>query len=222
MNRGYRTTLAWIVLASGIASPALAQDAERGRELFQLCATCHGEQGQGNPLYLAPSIGGLPSWYVENQLEKFRAGGRGTHFDDIPGMRMRPMALSLRNDRGDDLRDVTAYVVSLPATKPQKTLAGGDATRGAGYYAVCQACHGPAGEGVVATNGPPLANQNDWYMLSSLERFKSGVRGSSPNDPNGAVMRGMAQTLPDEQAMKDVIAHITSLSGARSVSGTGN
>ena len=64
-----------------------------------------------------------------------------------------------------------------------------------------------------ATNGPPLANQDDWYLLSSLQRYKAGVRGSSPTDANGAVMRGMAAILEDEQAMKDVIAYITSLSG---------
>jgi cytochrome c oxidase subunit 2 len=213
MNRGYRTALVLIALVAGLSQPALAQDVERGRELFQLCATCHGAQAEGNELFLAPSIGGMPLWYLEAQLEKFRAGGRGTHFDDIPGMRMRPMALSLRSEHGNDLKDVAAYVASLPAHKPAPTLSGGDATRGAAHYAVCQACHGAAGEGVQATNGPPLGYQNDWYILSSLQRFKSGARGSSPNDANGAVMRGMAAILVDEQAMKDVIAHITSLAG---------
>jgi cytochrome c553 len=213
IHRRYQFVLVSIALAAGLSGPALAQDAERGAELFQLCASCHGEQGQGSQLFLAPAIGGMPAWYLESQLTKFREGGRGMHFDDIPGMRMRPMALSLRTERGDDLRDVVAYAASLPVTKPAPTLSGGDATRGAGYYAVCQACHGAAGEGVVATNGPPLANQSDWYIFSSLQRFKSGARGSSPNDPNGAVMRGMSQTLPDEQAMKDVIAYVTSLAG---------
>ena len=213
MNWGYRTALVLIALTAGLARPAFAQDPERGRELFQLCATCHGEQGEGNHLFLAPAIGGMPLWYLEGQLVKFREGGRGTHFDDLPGMRMRPMALSLRTEHGDDLKDVAAYVASLPVTKPVPTLAGGDAARGAAHYAVCQACHGPAGQGVQATNGPPVANQSDWYLLSSLERFKSGVRGSAPNDPNGAVMRGMANILVDEQAMKDVIAHMTSLAG---------
>jgi cytochrome c oxidase subunit 2 len=213
MNRGYRTALVLIALAAGTVQPALAQNLERGRELFQLCATCHGAEGQGNQLFLAPSIGGLPPWYLEGQLEKFRAGGRGAHFDDIPGMRMRPMAMSLRTEHGDDLKDVAAYAASLPTHKPAPTLSGGDATRGAGYYAVCQACHGAAGEGVQATNGPPLANQSDWYLLSSIQRFKAGVRGSNPTDANGAVMRGMAAILQDEQAMKDVIAHVTSLAG---------
>jgi len=215
MNRAYRTALVWIGagLAAGLGSPALAQNAERGQELYQLCGECHGAEGQSNHLYLAPVIAGLPLWYVEGQLHLFKDGGRGLHFDDLPGMRMRPMAMSLRTEHGDDLKDVSAYVATLPPVKPPTTLEGGDPTRGAAHYAVCQACHGAQGQGVQATNGPPLANQADWYLLSSLERYKSGARGSSPLNPNGAVMRGMAQILVDEQAMKDVIAYITSLPG---------
>jgi cytochrome c553 len=205
--------LVLIAVVAGLSAPAQAQNAERGQELFQLCASCHGAQGEGNEMYLAPAIGGMPLWYLEGQLTKFREGGRGTHFDDIQGMRMRPMAMSLRSEHGDDLKDVAAYVTTLPVVKPAPTLTGGDATRGATHYLVCQACHGAAGEGVQATNGPPLANQSDWYLLSSIQRFKSGVRGSNPADANGAVMRGMAAILQDEQAMKDVIAHITSLAG---------
>ena len=71
------------------ASMASAQDAARGEELFTLCAQCHGENGAGNPVALAPAIAGLPEWFVTGQLQKFRSGGRGTHFDDISGMRMR-------------------------------------------------------------------------------------------------------------------------------------
>jgi cytochrome c oxidase subunit 2 len=202
-----------LALGMSPGSQSLAQDLARGDELFELCASCHGAEGQGNELFLAPNIGGMPLWYLERQLEMFRSGVRGTHFDDVQGMRMRPMALSLRTEHGDDLKDVAAYTASLPSVKPAATLTGGDAERGATHYAVCQACHGAAGEGVPATNGPPVANQSDWYLLSSIERFKSGVRGSNPADPNGAVMRGMAAILQDEQAMKDVIAYMTSLSG---------
>jgi cytochrome c553 len=212
MKRAYQTALVLIAVLGGLAaSTARAQDVARGRELFELCGACHGPEGQGNQLFLAPAIAGLPQWYLESQLRMFRDGVRGTHFDDLQGMRMRPMALSLRTQDGDDLVDVAAYVASLPVVKPEATLSGGDPARGAAHYAVCQACHGGAGEGVEATNGPPLAYQSDWYILSSLERYKRGVRGSNPADANGAVMRGMANILVDEQAMKDVIAYITSL-----------
>lgn len=213
IQRRYWTALVLIAVVAGSSAPAQAQDVARGEELFQLCATCHGAAGGGNALYLAPAIGGMPLWYLEGQLAKFRDGGRGTHFDDLAGMRMRPMAMSLRSEHGDDLKDVAAYVAALPVQKPAPTLSGGDAARGATHYAVCQACHGTAGQGVQATNGPPVANQSDWYLLSSIQRFKAGVRGSSPGDGNGAVMRGMASILQDEQAMKDVIAHMTSLAG---------
>lgn len=212
-SRRYWTVVVLIAFGVGLSSSVAAQDLERGRELYQLCGSCHGSAGEGNQLYFAPAIGGMPLWYLEGQLHKFRDGVRGTHFDDAQGMRMRPMALSLRSEHGDDLADVAAYVAALPVVKPAATLSGGDAARGAGHYAVCQACHGVAGEGVQATNGPPMANQNDWYLLSSIERFKSGVRGSNPADGNGAVMRGMANILQDEQAMKDVIAYMTSLAG---------
>jgi cytochrome c oxidase subunit II len=213
MRSRYRTVLVLIAIAAGLSAAAHGQNLERGEELFQLCSSCHGAQGEGNQLYLAPAIGGMPLWYLEGQLAKFRDGGRGTHFDDLQGMRMRPMALSLRSEHGDDLKDVAAYVASLPVEKPAPTLTGGDAAKGATHYAVCQACHGTAGQGVQATNGPPVADQSDWYLLSSIQRFKTGVRGSSPGDGNGAVMRGMANILVDEQAMKDVIAYMTSLAG---------
>ena len=94
-HRRYRTALVLIALALGLSAPALAQNVERGHELFDLCASCHGPQGQGNELYLAPNIAGLPVWYIEGQLTKFRDGGRGMHFDDHQGMRMRPMAMSV-------------------------------------------------------------------------------------------------------------------------------
>jgi len=194
----------------GTAAGAETGDLVRGEALFDLCSQCHGANGAGNPDIEAPSIAGLPGWYVDATLRKFKAGGRGTHPDDISGMRMRPMSMWLRND--EDITHVTAYVATLPPNKPAPLLEGGDAARGAALYAVCIACHMPDGSGNPALGSPPLKYASDWYMLSQLKKFKSGIRGSNPMDANGALMVGMAQTLVDEQAMKDVIAHITTLS----------
>src|SRR4029453_12159869 len=79
-HRRYRTALVLIALALGLSAPALAQNVERGHELFDLCARCHGPQGPGHELCLAPNIAVLPLWYIEAQLTKFREGGRGTNF----------------------------------------------------------------------------------------------------------------------------------------------
>jgi cytochrome c553 len=200
-------------LVAGICSVAttgvLAQDLARGEDLFDLCAQCHGAEGAGNAQYLAPAIAGMPDWYLSAQVRKFRDGIRGAHFDDISGMRMRPMARALRTD--EDLEAVVAYVAGLPKIDPEPTLTGGDAGRGAALYAPCIACHGVAGEGMQPLNGPPLAEQSDWYMLEQLKKFKSGARGSNPQDTYGILMRPMALGLADDQAMLDVIAHIETL-----------
>jgi cytochrome c553 len=189
--------------------PASAQDLERGRKLFALCTQCHLSDGSGSPLALAPAIAGLPQWYVDAELHKFRVGHRGQQFDDIAGMRMRPMSLALAND--DDVRAVAAYVAALAPVKPAPRLTGGDAARGQALYAPCAACHGPDGSGNEAVFGPPLKHASDWYLLTQLVNFRAGVRGTKPGDTSGALMRPMSLVLADEQAMRDVIAYITTL-----------
>src|SRR5262245_63035021 len=93
------TTLPIALLALAAAAPsAAAEGGEQGAQLFQLCVQCHGADGGGNSVALAPAIAGMDEWYVKAQLEKFRSGARGTHPDDVSGMRMRPMSLSLRSD----------------------------------------------------------------------------------------------------------------------------
>jgi cytochrome c oxidase subunit 2 len=190
------------------AAPALGDDG-RGEELFELCVQCHGADGGGNPVALAPPIAGLSDWYVKEQLLKFRSGIRGLHPDDVGGLRMYPMSLSLRDDA--DLEAVADYVANLPPAQVESTLQGGDAARGKVLYAPCTACHGAKAEGLQALGGPNLAVSSDWYMLKQLQHFKSGIRGSDPRDTTGMRMRPMSMVLPDEQAMKDVISYILTL-----------
>ena len=200
-----------IAATTGMAVPAaLAQGNERGAALFDLCAQCHGPEAAGNPMFLAPAIAGIDEWYLVAQLSKFRSGLRGTHFDDLAGMRMRPMALTLASDA--DVEAVAKYVAALPPAQPAPLVEGGDPAKGQQHYATCLACHGARGEGMQQMNGPPLSRSSDWYLLEQLKKFRAGIRGADPRDPTSIMMRPMALILPDEQAMKDVIAYITTLS----------
>ena len=100
----------------------------------------------------------------------------------------------------------------MPATQPERELEEhGDAAKGAGYYAVCGACHGASGDGNEGMGAPPLIGQSDWYLKKSIEKYKAAIRGSGKGDPFGAAMIGMVATLPDDNAILDVIAHIQSL-----------
>lgn len=203
-----RYVFAALLAASSVAIAAAA-DEPSGESLYTLCAHCHGQNGEGSRLALAPAIAGLEQWYVEAQLGYFRNGGRGDHPQDIPGLRMRPMSRSLMTDA--EVKAVAQFVSSLPPQNPAPLLQGGDAQKGQALYALCQQCHGAQGEGNQAMNAPRLRHSSDWYLASALERYKAGIRGASPKNPNGIMMRGMAMSLADDQAIKDVVAYINTL-----------
>ena len=118
-------TVAWTVLAVAVPTASLAEDNARGEVLFDLCKQCHGPDGGGMQLSLAPAIAGLDQWYVESQLQKFREGVRGMHHKDLGGLRMYPMSLWLQKD--EDLKAVAEYVSSMPRVSPDVTIDGGDA-----------------------------------------------------------------------------------------------
>jgi cytochrome c oxidase subunit 2 len=89
----------------------------------------------------------------------------------------------------------------------------GDAIAGGKQYAtICIACHGPDAKGMQALSAPPLTQQADWYLLSQLKKFKTGMRGAHPQDVTGSQMRAMSSTLQDTTAMRNVVAYIKSLS----------
>jgi cytochrome c oxidase subunit 2 len=211
---GYLQIASWTVLICvatlGLSGCGLgaADGASRGRELFETCVPCHGQAGEGNPEVGAPNIGGMQSWYIQAQLRKFRAGGRGMHFNDAEGMRMRPMALSLMTDENVDA--VARYVASLPPIRHVPALQG-DPKAGEELFELCSSCHGPAGEGVSDVKAPRLAGVDDWYLATQLRKFKSGVRGADSKDPEGRLMRPMARSLPDENAIRNVVAFIATL-----------
>ena len=121
------------------------------------------------------------------------------------------MARTLRKD--EDLAAVAAYVASLPPARPESEIHGGDPERGKAHYALCGSCHAVDGSGNQQMSSPALRYASDWYLLSQLEKYRAGVRGANPiSNPNGALMGQLAMTLPDEQALKDVVAHIMTLS----------
>lgn len=99
----------------------------------------------------------------------------------------------------------TTALISLCSTG---AFAAGDADKGQPLYAVCGSCHGAQGEGNQSLNAPRLAGQEDWYIVRQLQNFKTGVRGSNPQDTYGMQMAPMAQILPNDQAIEDVAAYI--------------
>jgi cytochrome c553 len=209
----YRIALCTLLLAIGglILSGCrlgATDAATRGQEVFETCVPCHNADGSGNPAVGAPNIAGMKAWYVERELDKFRAGVRGMHFNDVEGMRMRPMALSLTSE--EDVKAVAHYVETLPPV-PHGSSFPGDPKAGQTLYATCAACHGDNGAGNQDLGAPRIAGVDDWYLATELRKFRSGVRGTNPKDREGRLMRPMARALPDEDAIRNVIAYSETL-----------
>lgn len=190
-----------------LAAPALADDPVIPADEFVFCTVCHGIQVGGNVVIQAPRLSGMEDWYAVRQLEAFKKGWRGSHPDDTYGQEMRPMAEDLT---ADEIARVAAYVNAVDSAPPAVTVEG-DATRGESLYATCVACHGADAGGNEALGGPALTGLNDWYLLTQLQNFKAGIRGSASGDTWGQQMRAATALLPDEQAMRDVVRYIATL-----------
>jgi cytochrome c553 len=208
-----------IVMAATAAAPthaaapprdAITQDPLRvvlAPEPLRYCAVCHGVELAGNRAVDAPRLAGLPAWYLASQMQAFRNGWRGTHPDDVNGMEMRPQATVLTPA---EVARAVAYAASVPA-RPSTPSVSGDPIRGRALFETCAVCHGARGEGSEAMLAPPLAGQSDWYLVTQMQHFRSGARGTIPGDTQGAVMRAAALVLPDDAAVDDVVAYVNTL-----------
>lgn len=186
----------------------VAGDAAAGQALFATCTACHGAQAEGNREMNAPKLNGQAGWYLVRQLKDFRHGIRGTDEKDIYAKQMIPFAALLADDTA--IRNVVAYINSLPESRPPATVFG-DPVRGKALYNTCSSCHGVEGQGIWATNAPRLAQMSDWYLQRQLQNFREGIRGSHPQDFNGAQMVSMARVLKDDQAIDDLLDYLHTL-----------
>ncbi|NML47541.1 c-type cytochrome [Ramlibacter sp. G-1-2-2] len=185
----------------------VAGDAAVGKTLYATCAACHGAGGEGNVALNAPKLSGQGAWYLERQLQHFKAGMRGTQDKDTFGKMMAPMAATLPDDTA--IANVVAYIATLPDTPVAPTLKG-DIASGARQFATCAACHGANGAGIAATHAPRLHGMSDWYMARQLKNFRDGVRGAHPQDPYGNQMALVAGMLNDDADIGNVLAYINS------------
>ena len=185
-----------------------AADPAAGAAQYAVCMACHGPSGEGNAALNAPRLAGQEAWYLRRQIHAFRNGLRGVHIDDTYGAQMRAFASMLPDDA--TIRNVAAYIESLPGHEAEATVAG-DAERGRRLYTTCSACHGTRGEGIWALNAPRLADMSDWYLVRQLGNFQQGIRGGHRQDYYGWQMATMADSLADERAINDIVAYINTL-----------
>ena len=204
----------WVCVGWLLAADLAAQDsvpsAEVGKSLFPVCTACHGATGQGIQAMNAPKLAGQESWYLIKQMQLFQNDARGSAPGDMQGMQMAAMAKGPQFKSPGALENLAAYIGTFADDAPEVTVIG-DVTAGKTAYAICAACHGDKGQGLESMSGPRLVGQNDWYLVTQINKFKKGQRGYHNSDHGGRQMRPMVATLADDKAVNDVVAYISSL-----------
>ncbi|MEX0619005.1 MAG: c-type cytochrome [Pseudohongiellaceae bacterium] len=180
-----------------------------GEQQYAACASCHGQQGEGNEALNAPRLAGLQDWYVARQLRYYQQGVRGGEGDPM-GQMMAPMAAMLSTDEA--IANVSAYIGGMELERSPATLEGGNIDNGRRIYqSNCAACHLPDASGTWYTDAPNLAGMSDWYFERQINNFRSGVRGLHPQDDYGEQMVSMATAVANVQEIADVAAYIHTL-----------
>jgi cytochrome c553 len=194
MYKNFFAVLATSLLMSSLAAPALAQDIEAGRAKSQVCAACHGADGN-SPVPMFPNLAGQTWRYIYIQLKDFKEERRNNPM-------MSPMVKDLSRQ---DMIDIANFYAAQPAkpstfradeTKIKLGKAKSDET-------LCVMCHlgGFAGQNEI----PRVAGQQYDYIVQQLRDFKARKR---TNDAGN--MTSVSQTLSDAD-IENLGHYITSI-----------
>lgn len=150
----------WALLTALFVSQLCAQ------ERVQLCAACHGEDGNSrNPQ--VPSIAGQPRIFVEQQLILFREGVRSSD-------EMAPVVKGLKDP---EIIKLAEHFSKLPA-KSMETGAADPKLMKVGIERAkalrCGVCH--LGDFSGQNQIPRLAGQREAYLEAEMRAYRDGKR----------------------------------------------
>jgi cytochrome c553 len=208
----------FFVLVLGFSSlDANAFDAERARDLMGVCATCHGDFGQGGARGEYPRIAGQSEKYLASQLESFRARKR-INIPMFPYTEERELS-------DEDVHAIAGYLSSVKLSTIPPTFQGhedaltrlqmmekvmiipraeGDiANGGVVYQKECASCHAKDGRG--RGSFPMLVGQYSNYLMKQVNSY---LKGERPHDEDDSL--GVLAKLKDTD-IRDILAYLTSI-----------
>lgn len=199
MTKGFMALLIALIAtaaANAAEQPAKADPAKAQAIASQVCAACHGTDGNGTAP-VNPKLARQVPEYLHKQLRNFKSTGGKQPERVNPVMNGMVAALS-----DDDMRNLSAFYAGQ-GLKPefarsrqtielgQRIYRAGDPAKG---LPACAGCHGPTGVGV-PSQYPRLSGQYAEYTEGQLKAFRAGERG---NDAN-RMMRMIALKMTDAE-----------------------
>ncbi len=105
--------VAFIKTLPGVqTAKTLTGDAANGKTLYDAtCASCHGQNAEGNQELNGPALAGINDWYLERQFLAFKNGLRGSAEKDTLGKQMSAIVAVLPDEKA--IKDVMTYIRTL-------------------------------------------------------------------------------------------------------------
>lgn len=179
----------------GGADAAVRQKSvERGGKLVQVCANCHGTNGNSSVPDI-PNLAGQNAAYLQEQMRRFMDGRRKNPF--MQGM------IKAMNDA--ERADVVAFLAdqSMQPRSHQDASAAQVALGQRYFEKVCFRCHGQRALGDAKV--PRLAGQQPGYVVKSLRRYRDGT-----GERLEPLMAANTRLMSDEE-ISAVAAYLASL-----------
>ncbi len=184
-NKTVAARAAAVLLLAAIAGVAHA-GLEEGRVKAQVCAACHGVDGN-SVIPTIPSLAGQPRQFITTSLFMFREGRRKND-------QMTPFTAKLSNaDLNDLAQYFSAQKLAQPTRKPEGDIV--DKARAVTEKNNCVACHTATLVG--QQHIPRLAGQHKPYLLEQLKGFKAATR----SDYDGTMTSAAQGLAVDELEM---------------------
>jgi cytochrome c553 len=168
----------FVVVAAAIAClVAGAAQARSQAEWIELCASCHGPDGNSQ-LEKIPSLAGQPAFFVLSQLFLMREGVR----------QVEAMSSFVKELKDEDLNTLSKHYAGLPAKTTGELADPELARRGAAIAETrrCASCHLPslAGQDQI----PRLARQRIDYLIPTLKAYRDNPRPGADTAMSAAIV----------------------------------
>lgn len=206
-----------LALTGGVVGHVAAQNVTDGKDVYEVCASCHGKRGEGGKKGEYPRLAGQKPMYLANQLRSFKSRKR-INIPMFPYTQERELS-------DKDILDVAAYLATIELPTKMPTFKGdedaltrlrmvenvmiiprveGDVEHGGSIYREeCAFCHGKTGLG--GGKYPMLVGQYTNYLKKQMDAY---VRGERPHDEEDG--RGiLAELKPSD--LQDLLAYLTSI-----------
>ena len=173
----------------------ISGNANKGSELVESCAACHGADGNSISTDW-PKLSGQNQKYLYEQLKYFRDGNRMNAL-------MMSVTPYLQTLSDEDLKDIAAFysqynITVGQAKNDEELLALGTQLYRFGnmkkQIPACTSCHSVYGEGNSLAGYPSIAGQQVGYLTSTLKAYRSKERNTGES---ALVMQSIAENLSD-------------------------